>query len=80
MFGRSGIEVIESAVGQFSRVVDKLEKGIEKCGVEKAENCDTIDDLNARIGKVVVRNDVLEEAQKKGAHVVEQLKSMLGVA
>lgn len=71
MFGQNGASVIESVVGKFSVMKDKLEEGVAKCTEEVERNVMEVEEIKQK-------NTSLDSSIQKGRHVISKLREILG--
>ena len=66
-----GVKLIASALGMFSKIIEKLEKGINLCQNRVDENNIEISDLNAE-------NSQLKFEMEKAEKALKNIKILLG--
>jgi len=75
----TGTKLINSVMFKFTKLIDKLEKGIKLIVDEQCKNDDTIDALHGTISTLKAENIVLDNRKRSAENVAANLKKLLGI-
>lgn len=74
-----GTKLINSVIFKFTKLIDKLEKGIVLLDQEQEENDDTVAALLNTVTALEEKNDVLAVERSKARNIAANLRKLLGI-